>query len=115
MHQYDLNIILNPGLNEAQLQTEKDAVVSQLERVEAEVLKVEEWGMRRLAYPIEKHSEGYYLIYTLNLTPEAPKALESSLRLRDNVMRALVIRDRPDWKTRRAKKPAAEPVTAARD
>lgn len=113
MHQYDLNIILAPNLNEAQLQTEKDAVSAQIERVQGEVLGTDEWGMKRLAYPIEKNAEGYYLIYKLNLPAEAPKALETNLRLRDNIMRALVVRERPDWKTRRAKKPVAEEAVAS--
>ncbi|MDQ3460943.1 MAG: 30S ribosomal protein S6 [Deinococcota bacterium] len=113
MHQYDLNIILSPNLNEAQLQTEKDAIATQIERVQGEVVGADEWGMKRLAYPIEKNAEGYYLIYRLKLPAEAPKALASNLRLRDNIMRALVVRERPDWKTRRAKKPAAEEAIAS--
>lgn len=113
MHQYDLNIILNPSLSEAQLQTEKDVIGAQLERVQAELIGADEWGMKRLAYPIEKHSEGYYLIYKLSMPAEAPKALETNLRLRDNIMRALVVRERPDWKTRRAKKPEGEEAAAS--
>lgn len=112
MHQYDLNIILSPSLNETQLQTEKDAVSAQIERAQGEVLGTNEWGMKRLAYPIEKNAEGYYLIYKLKLPSEAPKALEAGLRLRDNVMRALVVRERPDWKTRRARKPEGEEAVA---
>jgi small subunit ribosomal protein S6 len=111
MHQYDLNIILSPNLSDAQLQTEKDAIRAQIERVSGELLDVEEWGMKRLAYPINKESEGYYLIYQLRLPPSAPKALEAGLRLRDNLMRALVVRDRPEWRTRKAR-PAPEEAPA---
>lgn len=101
MHTYDLNLILDAGLNENQLQLEKDAVQAQLERVEGEVAELDEWGKKRLAYPINKQSEGYYLIYKLKLPTTAPKQLESNLRLRDNVMRALVVRQRPEWRTRK--------------
>jgi len=61
--QYDLNLILAPGLSEQQIQAEKDAVTTQVERAGGEILELDEWGIRRLAYPIRKGSEGYYLIY----------------------------------------------------
>lgn len=110
--QYDLNLILDPGLSEQQLQTEKDAVINQLERVGGELIEVDEWGSRRLAYPIRKLNEGYYIIYRLNLSGETPKAIEAALRQRDNVMRVLVVKDRPEWKTR---KPAAPQEAQASD
>jgi len=100
---YDLNLIVEPGLSEQQLQAEKDAVMVQLERAEGTVVELEEWGVRRLAYPIRKLNEGYYLIYKLRLPLDKPKQIEAALRQRDNVMRVLAVRDRPDWKTRKAK------------
>jgi small subunit ribosomal protein S6 len=111
MHQYDLNVILSPNLSDAQLQTEKDAIRAQIERVSGELVGVDEWGIKRLAYPINKEAEGYYLIYRLRLPATATKALEASLRLRDNLMRALVVRDRPEWKTRKPR-PAPEEAPA---
>ncbi len=104
MQQYDLNVILDPNLSESQLQTEKDAIAAQIKKFAGEVVNIDEWGNKRLAYEIRKQQEGYYIIYVLKLIADAPKAIESSLRLRDNVMRALVIRERPEWKTRRVVK-----------
>lgn len=100
---YDLNLILDPSLTEAQIQTEKDAVATQVERASGTVLELDEWGIRRLAYPIRKGNEGYYLIFRLQLSGTAPKTIEAALRQRDNVMRVLVVKDRPEWKTRKAK------------
>jgi len=110
---YDLNVILDPGLTEAQLQTEKDAVATQVERAGGTIAQLDEWGVRRLAYPIRKLNEGHYLIYRLDLPGNAPKAIEASLRQRDNVMRVLVVKDRPEWKTRKATPAAAGEGTAA--
>lgn len=112
MPKYDLNVILEPGLSEQQVQVEKDAIAAQIQRVEGEVLELEEWGIRRLAYPIRKGLEGYYLIYRLNLTGEAPKAIEAALRLRDNVMRVLSVKERPEWKTKKEPKAAPTPEAA---
>ena len=81
---YDLNVILDPSLSEQQVQVEKDAVALQVERAGGEILDLEEWGLRRLAYPIRKGNEGYYLIYRLHLTGETPKTIEAALRQRDN-------------------------------
>ncbi|MCC6311655.1 MAG: 30S ribosomal protein S6, partial [Trueperaceae bacterium] len=98
---YDLNVILDPSLSEQQVQAEKDAVALHVERAGGEVLQLDEWGMRRLAYPIRKGNEGYYLIYRLRLSGETPKTIEAALRQRDNVMRVLVVRERPEWKTKK--------------
>lgn len=110
---YDLNVILDPGLSEAQIQTEKDAVATQIERAGGSVAALDEWGIQRLAYPIRKQNEGYYLVYRLDLSNDTPKTIEAGLRQRDNVMRVLVVRDRPKWKTRKAPKEA--PATQAAD
>lgn len=107
MHTYDLNLILDPTLNENQIQTEKDAVSAQIERAGGELLGEDDWGNKRLAYEIRKLREGHYIVYTLKLPPEAPKALESALRQRDNVMRVLSVRHRPEWSTRKPKEAAA--------
>lgn len=101
MHSYDLNVILDPSLNETQLKLEKDAITAQIERVEGTVQELDEWGNKRLAYPIRKLSEGYYLIYKLTLSETAPRQLTTNLRLRDNIMRVLVTRDRPEQRTRK--------------
>lgn len=113
MSEYDLNVILVPGLNETQLQAEKDAINTQIERAEGEFVALDEWGARRLAYPIQKHNEGYYLIYRLKLAGESPKAIEAALRQRDNVMRVLVVKDRPEWKTRKVTRTEDQAETPA--
>ena len=114
MHTYDLNVILDPNLNETQLKLEKDAIGAQIERVEGSVQEVDDWGNKRLAYPIRKLNEGYYLIYKLSLSETAPRQLTTNLRLRDNIMRVLVTRDRPEQRTRKeAPRPEARPEPRA--
>lgn len=103
--EYDLNVILDPHLSEQQVQAEKDAIATQVERAEGEIVGLDEWGTKRLAYPIRKLNEGYYLIYRLKVPGDKPKVIEAALRQRDNVMRVLVVKDRPEWKTRTASKP----------
>ena len=56
----------------------------------ATVDKVEEWGKRRLAYPINFKNEGYYVLVQFTAAPEFPRELERNLQINENVMRYLV-------------------------
>ncbi len=103
MHTYDLNVILDPNLNESQIQTEKTAIEAQIDKSGGEIVSVDEWGMKRLAYEIRKNRNGYYIIYLLKLPTKAPSLIETVLRQRDNVMRAISVKHRPEWHTRKAK------------
>ena len=100
--QYDLNLILNPTLSGEQLQTEKDYVVSVVQNAGGEITALDDAGSRRMAYAIEKDREGYYLMYTIKASGDPEKNIASSLRLRDNVRRVLIVKDRPEWKTKKA-------------
>jgi small subunit ribosomal protein S6 len=100
--QYDLNLILNPSLSAEQLATEKTYIEGAVTNAGAELVNVDEAGNRRLAYSIEKEREGYYLFYTIKAGGNPEKDIAASLRLRDNVRRVLVVKDRPEWKTKKA-------------
>lgn len=58
-----------------------------------EVVKVDEWGKRKLAYPIEKHREGYYVLMNFNAEADVPKELERMFKITDGVLRYMVVRD----------------------
>lgn len=58
----------------------------------AEIEKVEEWGKRRLAYPINFKNEGYYVLVTFKADPTVPREIERNLRISDQVMRSMVVR-----------------------
>lgn len=100
MATYDLNVIIESNLTEKQAQSEREAIEAQIQRNDGVVTNLDDWGTKRLAYPINKKMDGHYLIYTVELTDkDAPKAIESALRIRDNVVRALIILHRPEWST----------------
>ena len=52
---------------------------------------IDEWGKRRLAYPINDLMEGYYVLMTFNAKPEFPRELDRILRITDGVMRSLIV------------------------
>ena len=102
MNQYDLNLILNPNISAEQVQIEKDYIENTLRGNGAEITNLDDLGNRRLAYAVNKDREGYYLMYTIRAGGNPEKDIAASLRLRDNVRRILVVKDRPEWKTKKA-------------
>jgi small subunit ribosomal protein S6 len=72
----------------------KDAVVETVEGIIAdggEVLNTERIGLKKLAYPIRKKNEGYYVLVEFNAPTDLPKELDRRLRISDNVVRPLII------------------------
>ena len=57
----------------------------------AELEKVDIWGKKRFAYPIEKQLEGFYVLYTFKLDPAQVKEMERLLSLRPQVIRQMVV------------------------
>lgn len=102
MTQYDLNLILNPNLSSEQVLTEKEYVEATVKNAGGEIVKLDEIGNRRLAYSIEKDREGYYLYYTINAGGNPLTTIGDVLRLRDHVRRVVLVKDRPEWKTKKA-------------
>ena len=54
--------------------------------------KIDEWGQRTLAYPIQKLNDGYYVLVTFASDGELPKEIERNLKIADNVIRYMTVR-----------------------
>lgn len=90
MKKYEVMFIIDPTLEDAQ----KDATVETVKGIiasEGEVENVDVWGMRKLAYPIQKKNEGYYVVIDFSADTELPKELDRRLRIFDNVIRHMII------------------------
>lgn len=86
---YEVMFIVNSTLTEEAI----SAVVEKFQKlIEAngEVNKVEEIGKRRLAYPIMKMSEGYYVLIDFTSNPDFPKELDRIFNITDEVIRSLI-------------------------
>ena len=53
---------------------------------------IDEWGVRRLAYPINDKSEGYYVLVTYSAPPDFPSELERVFKISDSILKFLIIR-----------------------
>ena len=81
MREYELMYLLTPELPEDEMTAATERVSSLITNRGGEITKVDTWGRRRLAYPIRRHSDGYYTVLRFNLEPGQTVELERNLRL----------------------------------
>ena len=86
---YEVLYILNPALSE-EATAEMVAKFKALVETKGAVSEIDEWGKRRLAYPINDIEEGYYVLMTFSSTPDLPAELDRQMRINTNVMRSLI-------------------------
>jgi small subunit ribosomal protein S6 len=114
MQQYETLFVLHPDLPEAQIRETTDRAKRLLEGMGGQVGEVHEWGMRDLAYPIQKLRRGYYIVIDYTATGDAVRELERTLKIADEVLRYVSVRVaevkrkvRPSRRKRAAAPPAA--------
>lgn len=91
MNNYETVFILNPVLSEDQMKDTVEKFVKVLKKANAEILNIEHWGLRKLAYPIQKKSTGFYSLIEFSSGPEVIETLETEYRRDESVMRFLTI------------------------
>jgi len=91
-HQYELMVILDPAIDERTVAPSLDKFLGVIRTAGGSVDKVDIWGRRRLAYEIEKKSEGIYAVVDFTATAEATKELDRQLNLSEAVLRTKVLR-----------------------
>src|SRR6218665_1328499 len=92
MHQYELMVILDPGIDERTVAPSLDKFLSVIRQDGGTGDRVDIWGRRRLAYEINKKSDGIYAIVDFTATPATTKELSRQLNLSETVMRTKVLR-----------------------
>ena len=92
MREYELMCVLNPELDEAGLEAQNERIRTLITSRRGEVINVEPWGRRRLAYPIGGFRDAIYLVTRFKMPPEEADALEHGLGLTESVIRHLVVR-----------------------
>ena len=90
MTNYELMFIIDPTLEDEKKEATVETVKGIIE-ADGTVGEVDVWGLRKLAYPIQKKNEGYYVVVTFQASPELPKELDRRLRISEVVMRHLII------------------------
>src|SRR5471030_1523743 len=91
-HQYELMVILDPEIDERTVAPSLDKFLNVIRNDGGTIDSVDIWGRRRLAYEINKKSEGIYAVVQLTANPAATVELDRQLKLSEAVMRTKVLR-----------------------
>ena len=89
MKHYETVFILNPVLSEDQMKDTVEKFVKVLKKAKADVVNVEQWGLKKLAYPIQHKSTGFYNLVEFTAEPTVIDTLETEYRRDESVMRFL--------------------------
>ena len=92
MRQYELMVILDPEIEERTVAPSLDKYLSVVTTAGGTIDKVDIWGRRRLAYEIQKKSEGIYAVVDFTAEPATAKELDRQLGLNEVVLRTKVLR-----------------------
>jgi len=91
-HQYELMVILNPEVDERTVAPTLDKFLTVITNDGGSIDKVDIWGKRRLAYEIQKKTEGIYAVVNFTATSAATQELDRQLKLNEQIMRTKVLR-----------------------
>ena len=92
MNQYETVFILTPVLSEQQMTETVEKFKALLTEKGAELLNEENWGMKKMAYPIQKKSTGFYTLLEFKAEPEVIERLEVAYRRDERVLRYLTVK-----------------------
>ena len=92
MNKYELAVVVNAKIEDEARAAVIEKVQAYITRFGGQVSDVDEWGKKRLAYEIQKMREGYYYFIHFEAEATAPAEIESRLRIMDNVLRFLCVR-----------------------
>jgi small subunit ribosomal protein S6 len=87
---YELGIIINPDAGDERARAIVERVTQVVNSQDGQVVRVDAWGRRHLAYPIERHRDGLYFWLDLILPPQSVAEVERTLRVNEDVMRHLI-------------------------
>ena len=114
MNPYELLLIIAPDYDESEADALTDQVKGIIENG-GTLLKVDPWGKKRLAYPIRKRSEGYYVLYIFESAPSFVAELSQSLRVIETILRYMVVRYEDDIEKLKSELTTGEEQTASSD
>ena len=92
MRDYELMVVLDPNLDDAAIDAMSTRIQTLATQRGGTIEHVDTWGRRRLAYPIGRYRDGVYLLFRMQLPPNAAAEIERALKLTESVIRHLLVR-----------------------
>ncbi|RUM87056.1 MAG: 30S ribosomal protein S6 [Thermovibrio sp.] len=93
---YEMVYILRPTMSDEEIKSAIEKINSYVNRYKGEVLQIDEWGKRQLAYPINDYDKGYYVLeYIRTNERDFVRNMENFFRINEDVIRFLLFRLKP--------------------
>ncbi|MBI4302388.1 MAG: 30S ribosomal protein S6 [Chloroflexi bacterium] len=92
MRSYELVLVINPDLPDENIQATIDKVTGFITEKGGAVTTVDQWGKRKLAYPIKHFTLGHYVLTQFSLEPKLTTELEGGLQISEDVLRHLLVK-----------------------
>ena len=126
MNKYELVYVIDAALDDEARKAVIDRFNGMIEQNGGKVTKVDEWGKRRLAYPINYKTEGYYVLVNFESEATLPREIERTMQIAESILRYLIVKveekrsnvkPRPERKAPEVEEeiPAAEALEAAEE
>jgi small subunit ribosomal protein S6 len=96
LRNYELAYIADPDLDEQALAALEEKVMGWIGAAGGQIVKVDRWGRRRLAYAIKRRTDGFYVIVQTQMPPQASVPLERELRLNEQILRYMITLQEPE-------------------
>ena len=93
MTKYETVYILDPSFDENAANEEADRVSGWMKDLGGEVVEVQKWGKRRLAYLVKDFTEGYYCIFRFTGTPATVAELNRVMKITDDILRHMIVKE----------------------
>jgi small subunit ribosomal protein S6 len=90
MRKYELVYIADPELDTEGLSALEEKIKGWIEGAGGKAINFDSWGKRRLAYPIKKRNDGFYVIVEIEMPPDAGVIVEKDLRLNEKILRYMI-------------------------
>jgi len=93
MSKYELAVVISAKLEDAERVDAFEKVKDLVARFDGTITGIDDWGKKKLAYEIQKSSEGYYYFIKFEAEPTCPAEIESRIRIMEPVVRYLIVKD----------------------
>ena len=97
MNKYELAVVVSAKIEDEERAAVVDKCKALIERFGGTITNVDDWGKKRLAYEIQKMKEGFYYFIQFEAESSAPAEIESRIRIMDNVLRYLVVKNETQY------------------
>lgn len=93
MNKYEMTVVVSAKIEDDERAAVIDKCKALVERFGGTITNIDEWGKKKLAYEIQKMKEAFYYFIQFDADSTAPAEIESRMRIMDNVIRYLIVKN----------------------